>query len=42
MAEGFYGVPVNDDVSGTDTLMSIDKAHCLLGYTPDFMRRELF
>jgi hypothetical protein len=36
MAEVFHDVPVDGGVTGTDTLMSIEKAHRLLGYTPDF------
>jgi hypothetical protein len=36
MAEIFHDVLVDGGVTGTDTLMSIDKAHRLLGYTPDF------
>jgi hypothetical protein len=36
MAEVFHDVPVDGGVPGTDTLMSIEKAHRLLGYTPDF------
>jgi hypothetical protein len=35
-------LPVDDSVTGTDTLRSIDQVHRLLGYTPDFTRRELF
>jgi nucleoside-diphosphate-sugar epimerase len=42
MAEVFPGVPVRDGVDGTDTLLSIDKARRLLGYSPDFTWRELF
>jgi nucleoside-diphosphate-sugar epimerase len=42
MAEVFPGVPVADSVSGTDTLLSIDKARRLLGYAPEFSWRELF
>ncbi|MGZ8635193.1 MAG: NAD-dependent epimerase/dehydratase family protein [Solirubrobacteraceae bacterium] len=41
MAEVFPGVPVRDGVEGTDTLLSIDKARRLLGYSPDFTWREL-
>jgi nucleoside-diphosphate-sugar epimerase len=36
MAEVFHDVLGDGGVTGTDTLMSIDKAHRLLGYTPDF------
>ena len=35
MAEVFHDVPVDDGATGTDTLRSINKAHRLLGYTPD-------
>ena len=42
MAEVFPGVPVRDGVDGTDTLLSIDKARRVLGYSPDFTWRELF
>ena len=42
MAEVFPGVPVRDGVEGTDTLLSIDKARRVLGYSPDFTWRELF
>jgi nucleoside-diphosphate-sugar epimerase len=42
MAEVFPGVPVRDGVEGTDTLLGIDKARRLLGYSPDFTWRELF
>jgi nucleoside-diphosphate-sugar epimerase len=41
MAEVFPGVPVADHVSGTDTLLSIDKAKRVLGYAPDFTWREI-
>ena len=41
MAEVFPGVPVADTVTGTDTLLSIDKARRLLGYSPEFSWREL-
>ena len=41
MAEVFPGVPVADHVSGTDTLLSIEKARRMLGYSPDFSWREL-
>jgi hypothetical protein len=36
-----HQVPVADHVRGTDTLLSIEKAECLLGYLPDFTWREL-
>ena len=42
MAEVFPGVPVADAVNGTDTLLSIEKARRVLGYSPDFTWRELF
>jgi nucleoside-diphosphate-sugar epimerase len=42
MAEVFPGVPVADSVSGTDTLLGIDKARRVLGYAPAFTWRELF
>ena len=42
MAEVFPGVPVRDGVDGHDTLLGIDKARRLLGYSPDFSWRELF
>jgi len=42
MAEVFPGVPVRDGVEGTETLLSIDKARSVLGYSPDFTWRELF
>ena len=41
MAEVFPSVPVADHVSGTDTLLSIDKAKHVLGYSPQFTWREL-
>jgi nucleoside-diphosphate-sugar epimerase len=42
MAEVFPGVPVAENVTGTDTLLSIDKARRVLGYAPGFTWRELF
>jgi hypothetical protein len=36
MAEVFHDMLVDGSVTGTDTLMNIDKAHRSLGYTPDF------
>ena len=42
MAEVYPGVPVADGVTGTDTLLSIDKARRMLGYAPEFSWRELF
>src|SRR5215207_1304215 len=41
MTEVFPGVPVADHVSGTDTLLGIEKAKRVLGYSPDFTWREL-
>ena len=42
MAEVFPGVPVRADVDRHDTLLGIDKARRLLGYSPAFTWRELF
>jgi nucleoside-diphosphate-sugar epimerase len=42
MAEVFPGVPVADGVSGNDTLLAIDKARAMLGYSPQFSWRELY
>ena len=42
MAEVYPGVTVADSVSGTDTLLAIDKARSVLGYEPAFSWRELF
>jgi nucleoside-diphosphate-sugar epimerase len=42
MAEVFPSVPVDDDVSGTETLLSIEKARRVLSYSPDFSWRQLF
>jgi nucleoside-diphosphate-sugar epimerase len=42
MAEVFPGVPVADRVSGTDTLLGVEKARRLLGYRAPFSWRELF
>jgi nucleoside-diphosphate-sugar epimerase len=42
MAEVFPGVPVRDDVPEHGTLLGIDKARRVLGYSPDFTWRELF
>jgi nucleoside-diphosphate-sugar epimerase len=42
MAEVFPGVPVRDGVDRHDTLLGIDKARRVLGYSPDFTWRELF
>lgn len=40
MAEVFPGVPVRDAVSGTNTLLSIEKARRVLGYEPEYSWRE--
>ena len=42
MAEVFPGVPVADHVSGTDTLLAIEKARRVLGYSHEFTWRQLF
>jgi nucleoside-diphosphate-sugar epimerase len=42
MAEVFPGVPVADGVAEHGTLLSIDKARAMLGYSPQFTWRELF
>jgi len=42
MAEVFPGVPVADGVAEHGTLLGIDKARAMLGYSPDFTWRELF
>jgi len=42
MADVFPGVPVADGVSGNDTLLAIDKARAMLGYSPQFSWRELY
>ena len=42
MAEVFPGVPVADQVSGNDTLLSIARARATLGYSPQFSWRELY
>ena len=42
MAEVFPNVPVADSVSGFETLLSIDKARRVLGYSPQFSWRELY
>jgi nucleoside-diphosphate-sugar epimerase len=42
MAEVFPGIPVAESVTGTDTLLSIEKARRTLGYSPEFSWRELF
>ena len=42
MAEQFPGIPVASSVSGTDTLLGIEKARRVLGYQATFSWRELF
>jgi nucleoside-diphosphate-sugar epimerase len=42
MEEVFPSVSVADEVDGTDTLLSIEKARRVLGYSPSFSWRELF
>ncbi len=42
MAEVFPDVPLAAGVSGFDTLLSIEKARGLLGYSPEFSWRELY
>jgi nucleoside-diphosphate-sugar epimerase len=42
MAQFFPDVPVADSVTGTDTLLSIEKARRVLGYSPEFTWRQLF
>lgn len=42
MAEVFPSVSVAPQVSGFDTLLSIDKAKAVLGYAPAFSWRELY
>jgi hypothetical protein len=42
MAEVFPGVPVRDVVGEHGTLLGIDKARRMLGYSPEFSWRELF
>jgi len=43
MAEVFPGVPLRDDgLTEHGTLLAIDKARRVLGYSPDFTWRELF
>jgi nucleoside-diphosphate-sugar epimerase len=41
MGEVFPEVPVADSVSGYDTLLSIEKARRVLGYSPEFTWRDL-
>jgi len=42
MAEVYPDVHVAERVSGFDTLLSIEKARAVLGYSPEFSWRELF
>jgi nucleoside-diphosphate-sugar epimerase len=42
MAEVFPGVPVRDDLGEHETLLGIEKARRMLGYSPEFSWRELF
>jgi nucleoside-diphosphate-sugar epimerase len=42
MAQVYPGVPVAANVEGYDTLLAIEKARRMLGYSPDFSWRELF
>jgi nucleoside-diphosphate-sugar epimerase len=42
MSEAFPDVPIADKVSGHDTLLDIDRARNVLGYSPTFSWRELF
>jgi nucleoside-diphosphate-sugar epimerase len=42
MAEVFPSVSVAPQVSGFDTLLSIEKAKAVLGYAPEFSWRELY
>ncbi len=42
MAEVYPDVHVAEGVSGFDTLLSIEKARAVLGYSPEFSWRELF
>lgn len=42
MAEAFPGVPVADDLPEHGTLLGIEKARRILGYTPEFTWRSLF
>jgi nucleoside-diphosphate-sugar epimerase len=41
MAEVFPGVPLRDGVGDHQTLLSVDKAHKLLGYTPEYSWRKI-
>ena len=41
MAEVFPGVPLSDSVTGNDTLLDISHAREVLGYDPQFTRRDL-
>jgi UDP-glucose 4-epimerase len=40
MAEVFPDVPLRGDVQGTQTLLSIDKARRVLGYSPEHGWRD--
>ncbi len=40
IGEVFPGIPVNKDLSGTETVLSIDKARRLLGYEPQHSWRD--
>ena len=40
MAEVYPNVPLQGPITGTDTLLSIDKARAILGYEPDFTWRS--
>lgn len=40
MAEVYPNVPIRGDVTGYDTLLSIDKARTLLGYQPQYSWRD--
>jgi nucleoside-diphosphate-sugar epimerase len=42
MSEVFPSVKVAESVSGYDTLLGIDKARAVLGYSPQFSWRELY
>jgi nucleoside-diphosphate-sugar epimerase len=42
MAEVFPGVPLSEGIAEHGTLLGIDKARQMLGYSPDFTWRELF
>ena len=40
MAEVFPGVPLRDGIGDHDTLLSVDKARRMLGYTPEYTWRK--